>query len=158
MTHKDRIERVLKYIKRKKIKAEIIYLKDKAVSAEDASRLSGFPVKSIIKTIIVIADGKPYAVLVTGDKRIDYTKLRKVLGCRIIRLANKDEVKRLTGFEIGEVSPLSFRLDRMTKVVDKELLAMDTVLLGAGSHNALVKMRTEELLKTIKPLIADVSK
>lgn len=158
MAHKDRIESVLKYIKRKKIKAEIIYLKDKAISAEDASRLSGFPVKSIIKTIIVIADGKPYAVLVTGDKRINYIKLRKVLGCRTIRLANKDEVKRLTGFEIGEVSPLSFRLDRITKVVDKELLDMDTVLLGAGSHNALVKMRAKELLKTLKPLVADISK
>lgn len=158
MVHKKHIESVLRYIKRKKVKAEIIYLKNKAVSAEDASRLSGFPVKSIVKTIIVIGDGKPYVVLISGDKKIDYVKLGKVIKCRIIRLANRDEVKKLTGFEVGEVSPLSFRLDRMVKIIDKKLLAMDTVLLGAGSHNALIKIKIKELLKTIKPLIADISK
>ncbi len=158
MAHKRSIETVLKYIKRKKINAEIIYLKDKAISAEDASRLSGYPLKSIIKTIIVIADGKPYAVLVTGDKRIDYTKLKKVLGCKIIRLANKDEVKKLSGFEVGAVSPLSFKLDRITKIADKELLSMDTVIVGSGSHNALVKIGAKELLEITKPIIADVTK
>ena len=94
----------------------------------------------------------------TGDKRIDYVKLRKLLNARIIRLANRDEVKKLTGFEIGEVSPLSFKLDRITKIVDRELLSMDIVLLGAGSHNALIKIKTSELLRMIKPMVADVSK
>lgn len=46
----------------------------------------------------------------------------------------------------------------MVKIIDKKLLAIDTVLLGAGSHNALVKIKIKELLKTIKPLIADISK
>ena len=40
--------------------------------------------------------------MVGGDKKLDYGKLRKLLKCKKVGLAQRSEVKEITGFNVGE--------------------------------------------------------
>lgn len=152
------VNTIVEFIKSKNINAEILRFKGKVISADMASKVSGFPKDKIIKTLIVIADGKPYAIMLSGDKMLNYSKLRKLLKCKKVRLAKREEVVKITGFDIGEVSPLSQSLEHIPKVADSNILSKDIVLIGSGSHYALIKIKTKELIRAINPIIADVSK
>ncbi len=155
---RSNVNTIEEFIKSENINAEILRFKGKVISVDMASKVSGFPKDKIIKTLIVIADGKPYAILLSGDKMLDYGKLRKLLKCKKVRLARREEVMKVTGFDVGEVSPLSPSLEHIPKVADSNILSKDIVLIGGGSHYALIKIRTEELIRAISPVIADVSK
>lgn len=63
-----------------------------------------------IKSLVYIADGNlPVLVAIRGDLEINETKLRRVVGCNEIRLANEAEVSSL-GSVIGFVSPLKLKI------------------------------------------------
>lgn len=152
------VNTVEEFIKYRNVKAEILRFKGKVVSADMASKVSGFPKDKIVKTLIVIADGKPYAILLSGDKMLDYGKLRKLLKCKKVRLARREEVMEVSGFDVGEVSPLSLSLEHVPKIADSTILSKDVVLIGGGSHYTLIKIETKELIKAINPIIANISR
>lgn len=126
-------------------------------TVEKASQLCGAKPSEIIKTLIVIADGEPVAVIVPGDRRLSYRKLSAVLKARSIRMARPDEVERYTGFEVGAVSPLSECIKRLRVVVDSMLLSVDSIWGGGGARNRLVSVATRELIDILRPIVADIS-
>lgn len=96
--------------------------------------------------------------MVGGDKKLGYGKIRKLLRCKKVRLAKRNEVKEITGFDIGEVCPLSYVLERIPRIMDKGIVKKDVVLTGGGSQYTLVKIKVKELLRTLAPIVADFSK
>ncbi len=44
--------------------------------------------------------------LVAGDKRCSLNKIKKILNEKDVSMANADQVKEITGFTIGGVSPV----------------------------------------------------
>ena len=95
--------------------------------------------------------------MVGGDKKLDYGKLRKLLKCKKVGLAQRSEVKEITGFDVGEVCPLSYTLEKIPKIMDEEIVNKDTVLTG-GSQYTLIKIKVKDLLKALPPIIANISK
>ena len=158
MRNENNVQKVVEYLKNRRANAEIPHFKHKVVSATMVSEVSGFPLNSIVKTLIVIADKKPYAVMVGGDKKSDYGKLRKLLKCKKVRFAQRSEVKEITGLDVGEVYPLSYTLEKIPKIVDEEIVNKDIVLTGGGSQYTLVKIKAKDLLKVLSPIIANISK
>ena len=71
-------------------------------------------------------------VLVPGDRRVDLAKITQASGATEARIARGTEVEEATGFAPGAVAP--FPLPNVDRVlIDQNLLAHDTVWVGAGS-------------------------
>ncbi len=149
--------KVVKFISCRGIKAEVMYFKSKVTSVRTASKASGFPEEKILKTLIVLGDNKPYAVILPGERKLDFEKLRDKIGVRECRLATPREVEEITGFRPGEVSPLTEEVGKLTLLIDSSALGRGEVLVGGGSNYALVKISVDELVKTLNPLVVDVS-
>lgn len=63
-----------------------------------------------IKSLVYMVDGStPVLVAIRGDLEINEIKLRRVIGCADIRLADEAEVRRL-GSIVGFVSPLKLKI------------------------------------------------
>ena len=58
-------------------------------SVEEVSGLLGVDPRRLIKTLIVVADGAPAAVLIRGDHDLNEVKLSRALGCQAVALAEK---------------------------------------------------------------------
>ncbi|MET1101738.1 MAG: YbaK/EbsC family protein [Pyrodictiaceae archaeon] len=151
------VARVAEFIKRRGLGAEVLEFSETVESVESASRASRVPPHSIVKTLILVVDDEPYAVLVPGDRRLDLGKLRRLLGARRARLAKPSELEEIVGLKPGEVSPLVESVARLRVVLDKEVLGRDVVLVGGGSIHHLVKVRVSELVSVLNPIVADVS-
>ncbi len=64
----------------------------------------------IVKTLIYMADGKPVAVLVTGDSEVNENKLRRLIGTKNLRQAENKEVEQATGAPVGFAGPVGLNL------------------------------------------------
>ncbi|MFQ5477941.1 MAG: proline--tRNA ligase [Candidatus Binatia bacterium] len=82
-----------------------------ARSIEEVSALLGEPPERFIKTLIFVADdGRGVAALVRGDDQLSEAKLRDVLSTPALRLAEEDEIEKLTGAPQGFAGPVGLGL------------------------------------------------
>jgi len=63
------IEPVVKWIKERNVKWRLIVASSKTATVRDAARLLGVDSSRIVKTLIVVAGDKTYAVIIPGDKK-----------------------------------------------------------------------------------------
>ncbi len=152
------VDRVRDFIRRCEVKAEILEFSGTVESVATASRASGFPPNKILKTLMVIAEGRPHIVMLQGDRRLDLRKLSEELNARDVRLAKPEEVKELLDVEPGEVSPFLDEVLKYSVIIDRSASDLGEVLVGGGSRHHLVKVHVDEVIRVLRPDIRDVSR
>jgi prolyl-tRNA synthetase len=102
---------------------------------EEVSEFLGLSADRFVKTLIFIADEEGVAALVCGDDQISETKLKTALGATTIRLAEDDEILRLTGAPQGFAGPVGLRL---RIVADHRLAGCTGMVSGANKKDVHV--------------------
>jgi len=152
------VEEVKKFIEEHDLDVKILQFDEPVRTVEEAAERSKADPSEIVKTIILIADDRPIAAIIQGNRKIDLEKLRKVLNAKYVRLAKPSEVLKLLGIGIGAVSPLLNSMKRIRCIIDEKVLMMKKVLAGGGSEKTLVLIKPKDLAEILKPIIADISK
>ena len=117
---------------------KVIELEQTARTANDAATALGCKVGAIVKSLLFKAGENFILCLVSGDKRCSLNKLKKILNEKDVSMANPDDVKRVTGYTIGGVSPTG-HLTKIKIYVDKNLKNFDFIFAAAGHPNAVLK-------------------
>ena len=137
------------------VEVEVLEFADTVETVEKASRLSGYPVSQIVKTLLLRA-GKDYVVVVArGDRKVDFEKATRLLGVRTT-LATPREVNTVLGVEVGAVTPLLPRIKSLRVIIDPAVLEHEYIVCGGGSLNRLYKIKTRELLNYLNPEVTDI--
>ena len=72
------------------------------IGVEELARVLKIPVEKTTKTLIFETDtGQIIAAAVRGGYDINEEKLIKIIGCKTLKLASKDIVRKITGAEVG---------------------------------------------------------
>ena len=103
---------------------------------EEVSALLGIAAKDLVKTLIYVADGKPVAVLVRGDRNLNEIKLKRQLGAREMALANDKVVEDVTSAPVGFAGPVGLKIPIYC---DLEVCAMSSFVCGANAADAHYK-------------------
>jgi prolyl-tRNA synthetase len=74
----------------------------------DVAASTKLPVASFLKSLIYAANGELLLVVVRGDHDVNEVKLARALGVDEVRLASADEVRRVTGADVGFAGPVGF--------------------------------------------------
>ena len=80
----------------------------------------------------------------SGDKRCSLNKLKKILDEKDVSMANPDEVKKITGYTIGGVSPVG-HLNKLKIYIDTNLERFTNVFAAAGHPNCVFKIEFNQL-------------
>jgi len=129
------------FIKKNKIDAELISLDHEVRSVADAVKATGIPAENHAKSILCICStGEPVVVVILGNSRVDFKKLKEIMGVKDVRLAEPEEVEEILGFEVGGVPPIGFY--GVKTIVDPKVLEKDKVACGGGD------IKTEMIIKT----------
>jgi len=91
------------------------------------------PASKLAKTLLYLADGKPVVALIRGDRTINEIKLKNYLECNLLEMADPENVKRLTGADVGFAGPCELREIKM--VADSELMHMNNIVTGANKND-----------------------
>ena len=149
------VERVVAFLRQAGAESRIEEFAENTATAEDAARAVGRDASEIVKSLVVLCDGRPALALVPGDRRADTDKVARATGASAARVARGDEVRAITGFAPGEVAP--FPLPRVVLVLlERSLLAHPAVWVGAGSLRHLAVLPTSELVRLTKAQSADI--
>ena len=149
------VERVAAFLREAGAESRIEQFAADTATAEAAARAVGRDASEIVKSLVVVCGGRPVLALVPGDRRADTEKVARAAGASSARVARSDEVRTITGFAPGAVSP--FPLPRVDLVlIERSLLAHPSVWVGAGSLRHLAVLPTSELVRLTKARSADL--
>jgi prolyl-tRNA synthetase len=103
---------------------------------EEVSAFMKVPPTAIAKTLIYLADGKPVAVLVRGDRELNEIKLRAALGAKELVMATDKAVTEVTGAPVGFAGPVGLSVPIY---VDSEVAALPGFVCGANAGDLHLK-------------------
>ena len=134
-----------------KLGGEIINAGKPVKTVEQAIKATDSNPKQIIKSLLFISEEEPVLVIVDGESKVDLNKLERMFGK--VRFATPEEVKQITGFEVGAMPPVGIKVKT---IVDKKVLENEFVIGGGGRIDRLSKLNPEKIVKYQKAIIADV--
>ena len=142
--NKEPVLRAEKSLKQFNPDLKVIELEQTARTANDAATALGCKVGAIVKSLLFKAGKNFILCLVSGDKRCSLNKLKKILNEKDVSMANPDEVKRVTGYTIGGVSPTG-HLIKIKIYIDENLKNFNSIFAAAGHPNAVFEIDFEDL-------------
>ena len=142
--NKEPVLRAEKSLKQFNADLEVIELEQTARTANDAATALGCKVGAIVKSLLFKAGDSFVLCLVSGDKRCSLNKLKKILDEKDVSMANPEDVKRITGYTIGGVSPTG-HLTKTKIYIDENLKKFNSIFAAAGHPNAVFEIDFENL-------------
>lgn len=139
------------------LETEILRMPDSTRTAADAAAACGCDVAQIVKSLIFKGgeSGKLKLLLVSGANQVDTEKAAALVGEPLER-ADPTEVRAVTGFAIGGVSPLG-HLTPIETWMDESLLGYGKVWAAAGAPNAVFEVTPEALRAASDATLAALS-
>ncbi len=142
--NKEPVLRAEKSLKQFNPYLKVIELEQTARTANDAATALGCKVGAIVKSLLFKTGEKFVLCLVSGDKRCSLYKLKKILNEKDVSMANPEDVKRVTGYTIGGVSPTG-HLTKIKIYIDENLKNFNSIFAAAGHPNAVFEIDFEGL-------------
>ena len=149
------VKRVAKLLVEFDKNLKIIALDTSARTAKEAAFSLNCEVGAIVKSLLFKTENTFLLCLVSGDKKASLKKIKRTLEIKDASMASAEEVKKITGFSIGGVSPVG-HLNEIKILMDNSLERFDTLYAAAGHPNCIFKISFENLKKITKSLIEDI--
>lgn len=103
-----------------------------AATIEQVTEFLKVPAERLVKTLLYVADGKPVAALIRGDRQINETMLKNHFACLELTMATADVVEKVTKAPVGFAGPVGLKDIRI--VADPEVMALTNFVIGANEN------------------------
>ena len=156
LLEKEPVKRAEKSIKEYNSEMSVIVLDSSAKTAIEAAFSLGCEVGAIVKSLLFKTGNNFTLFLVSGDKKASLNKIKKTLNIKDASMASPDEVKNITGYTIGGVSPVG-HLNKIEIFIDHSLARFENLYAAAGHPNCVFKTNFDDLKKITNGFIKDIT-
>ena len=156
LLEKEPVKRAEKSIKEYNSDMSVIVLDSSAKTAIEAASSLGCEVGAIVKSLLFKTENTFTLFLVSGDKKASLNKIKKTLNIKDASMASPDDVKNITGYTIGGVSPVG-HLNKIEIFIDHSLARFENLYAAAGHPNCVFKTNFDDLQKITKGFIKDIT-
>ena len=153
---KEPVKRVEKILREFDQTQKVIILDTSARTALEAASSLSCEVGAIVKSLLFKTENTFTLCLVAGDKKASLNKIKKSLSIKDALLANADDVKKITGYTIGGVSPVG-HLNKIEILMDNSLERFNALYAAAGHPNCVFKINFKDLQKITNGLIKEIT-
>ena len=143
---KEPVQRVEKILKDFDESQNIIALETSARTALEAASSLGCEVGAIVKSLLFKTEKSFTLCLIAGDKRASLNRIKKALKIKDASMASAEDVKNITGYTIGGVSPIG-HLKKIEILIDNSLSRFNLLFAAAGHPNCVFKINFTNLKK-----------
>jgi prolyl-tRNA synthetase len=81
-----------------------------AHSVADVSVMLDLKPSQIVKTMLIIVDDEPVAVLIRGDHELNEAKVKNLLGASVVELATPEQIAKATSGPVGFSGPIGLKV------------------------------------------------
>ena len=156
LLEKEPVKRAEKSIKEYNNEMSVIVLDSSAKTAIEAASSLGCEVGAIVKSLLFKTENTFTLFLVSGDKKASLNKIKKTLNIKDASMASPDDVKNITGYTIGGVSPVG-HLNKIEIFIDHSLARFENLYAAAGHPNCVFKTNFDDLKKITNGFIKDIT-
>ena len=156
LLNKETVKRVSQKLQDFDKSLKVIVLDSSARTAHDAANSLNTEVGSIVKSLFLRTKNSFLLCLVAGDKRCSLNKIKKILNEKDVSMGSADQVKEITGFTIGGVSPVA-HFNPLKIYIDQSLSRFKNIYGAAGHPNCVFKIDFENLQKITEGKVMYIS-
>lgn len=117
----------------------------------DAARIRGTSENQGAKALICIADKKPILITLPCSQKVDFKEFKKKFNIKDLRLATVEEVKELTGLEVGSIPPFG-SLFSLPTYMHQALETNNEIAFNAGDVTKSIIMNCSDYILMEKPV------
>ena len=155
LLNKEPVKRVKKALSQFDPELDIVVLNNSARTALEAASSLSCEVGAIVKSLLFKTENTFTLCLISGDKKASLIKIKKTLQIKNALMASADEVKTITGYTIGGVSPVG-HLDKINILIDNSLERFSYLFAAAGHPNCVFKINFDDLKKITKGTVEEI--
>ena len=156
LLNKEPVKRVENILKEFDVTQKVIILDSSARTALEAASSLGCEVGAIVKSLLFRTENSFILCLVAGDKKASLNKIKKTLNIRDASMAAAEDVKTITGYTIGGVSPIG-HLKKIDIFIDNSLERFTSLFAAAGHPNCVFKIDFKNLQKITYGSIKEIT-
>lgn len=145
-SHPASVDRVVQSLAQAGAQGQVRALDDSARTAKEAAAALSIEVGQIASSLIFMAGGEALLVIASGAHRVDTAKVAALVGVDHLGKATADDVRAVTGFAIGGVSPVGHPAPIRT-IVDVDLSKYDEVWAAGGHPHYVFPTTFDELVR-----------
>ena len=153
---KEPVKRVENVLKEFDAMQKVIVLDTSARTALEAASSLGCEVGAIVKSLLFKTENSFTLCLVAGDKKASLNKIKKTLDIKDVSMASAEDVKNITGYTIGGVSPIGHS-NKIDIFIDKSLERFTSLFAAAGHPNCVFKIDFKNLQKITNGSIKEIT-
>jgi Cys-tRNA(Pro)/Cys-tRNA(Cys) deacylase len=118
------------------------------LSALEAAQFLGVEPELVFKTIVVTRaqKGKPIMALIPAPGEVDLKALARSLGEKKVFLASQKEAERITGLQVGGISPLALLSRGFQVIMDFSAQSLDEIYLSGGQRGLNIRLHPNDLI------------
>ncbi len=124
------------------------------VGLQAAEALGEDPAR-VLKTLVVLLDGKPACVVLPSDREVSMKKLAAALGGKSAGMMPVPDAERITGYKVGGVSPFGQR-KRLPTAVEEAALAQPYVFVNGGQRGLQMRLAPADLVAALGATAASI--
>ena len=123
-----------------------------------AAEALGEPPRRVLKTLMVLLDGKPACAIIPSDAQVAMKKLAAALGGKAAEMMKPADAERVTGFKVGGISPFG-QMRRVPVAIEATALDEPYVFINGGQRGLQVRLGPKDAARMLDaaaaPLIAE---
>lgn len=127
----------------------------RAISADDTAKVTGLPTRQGVKSILFKSREGYKLVIIRGDNRADFKKLRRHFSTNKLRMATPDEVLAVMSVPVGACYPFG-DIAKVDMIVDRTLQDVETMHFSPGTHEDHLIIAFADYVKVTQPRLVDV--
>jgi len=152
----------MKLLEGKKVRYETAVYPPTIRDAEQVAAAVGQDPNVVFKTLVVNPPegdvrAKPMLVLVQANKQLDLKKLAKVVKAKKLKMATQNEAEKMTGLQVGGISPLALLNKGFVIYIDVSAQSLDKIVISAGQRGIQIILGVKDLVKVTRAWFADVA-
>jgi Ala-tRNA(Pro) deacylase len=125
-----------------------------AQEVADAEHISGY---DVAKVVMAMADGKLVMLVLPAPTRVDFIRLKQLLGAQTVRLAEEREFGHVfPDCEVGAMPPFG-HLYQVPVYVDRALTADPEIVFNAGTHRETLTVAYKDYERVARPTVLEMA-
>ena len=150
---------VTRFLDSKKIPYSIFELPVEKLGAEETAEALGVPLELIYKSIVLLREkpGKPILAVVPGTNNVNLKAVAAAVGEKKVRLSTLVEAEKLTGLQVGGISPLALINKGFTILLDSSAVQHEHIHVSGGQRGLNVRLGVNALVEVTRAMVAKLT-
>lgn len=118
-----------------------------------AAEAIGEPPARVLKTLMVLVDGKAACCVVPSDGELSMKRVAQAYGGKAAAMMPPAEAEKATGYHVGGISPFGSR-KKVPVAMEAAALAEPYVIINGGQRGVMVRLAPADAVRVLGAVIA----